>query len=275
MKQAFWKIPKEWVLEWGLTANEAILLADIVAWPTCSVDERAKRIGLTRKAVYKLIERVQNCNQSTQLLCNQSIQPFVTKVHKKCNQSTQKIVTKVHIPPHPPIIEEYIEEREEHITSTNVDVPKADASAVKKKSRKKPPEELSLVHRCRMIFEKYYLQKKGDPYYYLGAQDAMAIKQILQKIRFHMPDDIKDDEQKQEENFEIFVSMICSSPKVENWIIDNLSLGTINSKFNQIYSQLKNGTASAKPTNRHQPKYSAEFLADIAAGLAGGPQDIG
>ena len=258
MKQAFWKIPKEWVLEWGLTANEAILLADIVAWPTCSVDERAKRIGLTRKAVYKLIERVQNCNQSTQLLCNQSIQPFVTKVHKKCNQSTQKVVTKVHIPPHPPIIEEYI-------TSTNVDVPKADASAVKKKSRKKPPEELSLVHRCRMIFEKYYLQKKGDPYYYLGAQDAMAIKQILQKIRFHMPDDIKDDEQKQEENFEIFVSMICSSPKVENWIIDNLSLGTINSKFNQIYSQLKNGTAAQQ---RQQSGITDDQIRSIAERVA-------
>ena len=90
-----------------------------------------------------------------------------------------------------------------------------------------------------------------------------------------MPDDEKDNEEKLEYNFQYFVNAICTSPHTSAWVMDNFSLPTINSKFNEIYSQLKNGTASAKPTNRHQPKYSAEFLADIAAGLAGGPQDIG
>ncbi len=80
-----------------------------------------------------------------------------------------------------------------------------------------------------------------------------------------MPDDIKDDEQKQEENFEIFVSMICSSPKVENWIIDNLSLATINSKFNQIYSQLKNGTAAQQ---RQQSGITDDQIRSIAERVA-------
>lgn len=265
--KAFWKIPKEWVKEWGLSGYEAIVLADIKAWDKpCTLYERAERCGISKNGVRKALENIaKKVPQSSTTEVPQSVQTKCHKVAQKSTQSGTKKVHKVAFPPHPPIIEEYIEEREEHITSTNVDVPKADASAVKKKSRKKPPEELSLVHRCRMIFEKYYLQKKGDPYYYLGAQDAMAIKQILQKIRFHMPDDIKDDEQKQEENFEIFVSMICSSPKVENWIIDNLSIATINSKFNQIYSQLKNGTAAQQ---RQQSGITDDQIRSIAERVA-------
>ena len=62
----------------------------------------------------------------------------------------------------------------------------------------------------------------------------------------------------------------------DNFQIDRWSPEYTSKKFDELFRKvMTNGTASAKPTNRHQPKYSAEFLADIAAGLAGGPQDIG
>ena len=103
MKQAFWKIPKEWVLEWGLTANEAILLADIVAWPTCSVDERATRIGKPRQTVYNLLDNLQKCQKILQVVCKESLQHDVKKFDKKCKKSLQKSVKNFDIPPHPPI----------------------------------------------------------------------------------------------------------------------------------------------------------------------------
>lgn len=100
----------------------------------------------------------------------------------------------------------------------------------------------SLQHRCRLFFENAYEQKKGVKYYY-AAKDASALKQILGKIKFLMPQEEQNDEQKLEDNFQAFINTILFTNQLHNtWIIDNLSLSIINSKFNEIYSQLTHGT---------------------------------
>lgn len=100
----------------------------------------------------------------------------------------------------------------------------------------------SIQHRCRLFFESAYEQKKGVKYYY-AAKDASALKQILGKIKFLMPQEEQNDEQKLEDNFQAFINTILFTNQLHNtWIIDNLSLSIINSKFNEIYSQLTHGT---------------------------------
>lgn len=142
------------------------------------------------------------------------------------------------------------------ITSTIVDVPSENASAGKKKNlsviKEKKEKKYSAAHRCRLAFEQQYLQFKGEEYYY-AAKDANAVKQLIDKIKTKMSDDLKENEDELVQNFTVFIQAIIHSGKVERWILDNLSLPVINSKFNEIYSQLKNGTAKQpNPADIHR-----------------------
>lgn len=134
----------------------------------------------------------------------------------------------------------------EEVTSTVVDVPSENALAGKKKNlsviKEKKEKKYSAAHRCRLAFEQQYLQFKGEEYYY-AAKDASAVKQLIDKIKTKMPDDLKENEDELVQNFTVFIQAILHGGKVERWILDNLSLPVINSKFNEIYSQLKNGAA--------------------------------
>lgn len=145
-----------------------------------------------------------------------------------------------------------IESKEKiEITSTNVDVPQSGGREKK----------YTITHRCRLVFEQQYLQKKGEEYYYTP-KDAQAIKQLLNKIKSKMPDEEKDNEESLETNFTAFIQAILNSGKVEKWVLDNLSLPVINSKFNEIYAQLKNGTSRQQPNNGSDPncRISRDFI---------------
>lgn len=280
--KAFWKIPKEWVHEWGLSGNEALLLADIIDWPNCTSEERARRIGVSKRGVLKMMERLKNGEQSAPLLGEQSAPSLVNKVHrKKCShgeQSSPKTVNKVHqngeqsaLPPYNPLYIEEQEEQEKNITLDKSNVPNADASAGKKTSQKKEkkeePKVYTIQHRCRTFFENIYEQKKGDKYYY-AAKDAAALKQLLNKIKFLMPEEQKTDEAKLEENYQIFINTIFHSKILGAWITDNLSLPIINDKFNEIYSQLKNGKSSSNAADNFHVFGSRNITPDILAEFA-------
>jgi len=142
------------------------------------------------------------------------------------------------------------ENYKQNVTSTIVDVPH-DGGKEKK---------YTITHRCRLVFEQQYLQKKGEEYYYTP-KDAQATKQLIDKIKSKMPDEEKDNEESLETNFTAFIQAILNSGKVEKWVLDNLSLPVINSKFNEIYAQLKNGT-SRQPNNGSDPncRISRDFI---------------
>lgn len=123
----------------------------------------------------------------------------------------------------------------------------------------------SMQHRCRLFFESAYEQKKGVKYYY-AAKDASALKQILGKIKFLMPPEEQNDEQKIEDNFQAFINTILFTNHLHNtWIIDNLSLSIINSKFNEIYSQLTHGTTRQQTYRQQRGGVSDEYIRNLAA----------
>ena len=110
----FWKIDKTWVQEWGLTGNEALLLADLLTWE-CGMTERAQRLGVDRSGIYttlgKLTEKVlkistPECRKIQQMLLKISTPECRKNQHKR----VEKINTVSNIEEH---IEEHIEEREE------------------------------------------------------------------------------------------------------------------------------------------------------------------
>ena len=152
-----------------------------------------------------------------------------------------------HIPPADKQYQQYnntTNNTNNNVTSTIVNVPSENASAGKEKNisviKEKKEKKYTIIHRCRLAFEQHYLQKKGEQYYY-EAKDANAIKHIIDKIKSKLPEEDKNNEDAIAFNFDAFIQAILNSGRVEKWIIDNFSLPVINSKFNEIYSQLKNG----------------------------------
>ena len=110
----FWKIEKTWVQEWGLTGNEALLLADLLDWE-CGVTERAQRLGVDRSGIYstlgKLTKKVlkistPECRKIQQIVLKKSTQACRKNQHKR----VEKINTVSNIEEH---IEEHKGERED------------------------------------------------------------------------------------------------------------------------------------------------------------------
>ena len=147
-------------------------------------------------------------------------------------------------------------------------MPNADASAGKKTSQKKKKRGAESVHYTASVpdvFETIYEQKKGDKYYY-AAKDAAALKQLLNKIKFLMPEGA---EERRGENWKK-TSKSSSTPSSNSkilgaWITDNLSLPIINDKFNEIYSQLKNGKSSSNTADNFHVFGSRNITPDILA----------
>lgn len=94
----------------------------------------------------------------------------------------------------------------------------------------------------RDIFERWYENTVGVPYYWTG-KDAAHAKQIAAKILFLIKKkEEKDGKQNRNDEreyksdivsgFEYFLSIIR-----DPWIMDNLSMAIINSKFNEIIAK--------------------------------------
>ena len=233
------------------------------------MQERAERCFLTKEGVRKVILKLNEKGYpvSTKLTENGNIVDgkVSTKLTKSVNKVDENQKEKKKRPPTPPIKKK--KKKIEEVTPNGV----SDANAPT--SKKEEPKVYALQHRCREFFEKIYEQKKGDKYYY-AAKDAAALSQLLNKIKFLMPENEKNNEARLEENFQIFINTIFCSKILDAWIIDNISIPLINNKFNEIYSQLKNGNSNN--TNRrevgskHQPQYSAEFMAELYADITSG-----
>ena len=110
----FWKIDKTWVQEWGLTGNEALLLADLLTWE-CGMTERAQRLGVTRQRLYVTVDRLtEKLSQNVTPECHKMLQLLSQNVTHRCHKMLHNNVTNCdtvsNIEEH---IEEHIEEREE------------------------------------------------------------------------------------------------------------------------------------------------------------------
>ena len=87
----FWKIEKTWVQEWGLTGNEALLLADMLDWE-CGVKERAQRLGVDRSRLYTTLEKLtEKVLQNATPECCKMQQIVLQNATKKCCKMQHRI----------------------------------------------------------------------------------------------------------------------------------------------------------------------------------------
>lgn len=114
--------------------------------------------------------------------------------------------------------------------------------------KKSEPKEIN--SKARFLFEEYFRKTFSNSYYWT-AKDAGAMSQLLNKLKFQREQkqmDVSDD------SLLYALQYLLSSIK-EGWIFDNFSVTNINSKFNEIISQARNG--SNRKTDTEPDKSSA------------------
>lgn len=134
-------------------------------------------------------------------------------------------------------------------TNKNDKKEKNDNNDKKKDLPKKTPAS-NLQNELRLIFEEHYLTTKNIKYYYTG-KDAGNLKQIINKIKNASAKESPADEDIIN-GFKYILNNIQ-----DTWILDNLDLSILNSKFTIILSQLKNGK---QPITNGKPKFDPNAM---------------
>ena len=122
--------------------------------------------------------------------------------------------------------------------------------------KKNKPKEIN--SKARLLFEQHFRETFGADYYWT-AKDAGAMSQLLNKLKFQREQkkmDVSDD------SLLYALQYLLSSVK-EGWIFDNFSVTNINSKFNEIISQARNGSNRKTDT---EPDESSASIQSIVFG---------
>lgn len=137
-----------------------------------------------------------------------------------------------------------------------------DTNSKKEKNNILPPNPLKgegINKKARTLFEDYFNDTFSSSYYWT-AKDAGNMKQLLQKITFSreqkkMP--IDDDSM-------MYALKSLLSSINEGWIFENFSVANINSKYNEIVSQAKNGKTnrSTSPSKQEANEYAMQVLTE-------------
>lgn len=122
-----------------------------------------------------------------------------------------------------------------------------------------PPKGEGINKKARSLFEDYFNDTFSSSYYWT-AKDAGNMKQLLQKITFSreqkkMP--IDDDSM-------MYALKSLLSSINEGWIFENFSVANINSKYNEIVSQAKNGKTNRNTRSDKQEanEYAMQVLTE-------------
>ena len=293
-----WKIEKEWVAVWGLTGNEALILADILQHPEATLGEREQRTHMTKRGIMKIVKRLKGGEQSSLLIGEQSSplggeqssplggeQSSPKKGNKVHHKKMQK-VNKVHRstpPPYnniiiednntpPTIISNTISENNNNdkgltIVSPNDEKQKSKNENAKKAKKKYSIEEQKFHGELKEIFCEEWQKKHGEEFYW-GAEAMSATIRIAAQIKFYMPEEEKEDKEKLKYNFRFFIQKIFTSG--DEWIQNNATPQLINRKFNEIYTTLKNGKSNGNSGNTtHSNGISADYITRTLQEAAG------
>lgn len=114
------------------------------------------------------------------------------------------------------------------------------ASALDSKDEKKtvpktkPKKEQSIVTKGRKIFELYFEKKTSEKYYWKAA-DGAQMKRLLNQLKFSrtnkgMP--VSDEDL-------LYALQIFLDKITDNWMLSNLSVPNISSKYNELVAQAK------------------------------------
>ena len=138
---------------------------------------------------------------------------------------------------------------------------------------KKPQKEPTPCHRGRQIFEAYFLELYGEPYYW-QAKDAKAMNSILKKIAFarsHRTVPLPTDNESLLKAWGEFLHLIDKT-----WIMNNFSVNKIDSQYNEIVSEMKNHKQNVTSNgNKYRkesgvPKYESKAAYESGFGSANG-----
>ena len=140
------------------------------------------------------------------------------------------------------------------------------------RERKKTVKEYSPCHKGRQIFEAFYLELYGEPYYW-QAKDAKAMNSILKKIayaRSHRAAPLPVDVDSLLKAWEEFLRRID-----KGWIMNNFSVNKIDSQYNEIISEIKNhqsNTSNGKNFRKESgvPRYASKDAYDTGFGATNG-----
>lgn len=106
------------------------------------------------------------------------------------------------------------------------------------------PEVKKLRADCKEKFISTYLEKTGTDYYWT-AKDATNLNQLISKVEFKVKE--KFDTSTPEKVLAGFSVLLLAI--TDTWLLANFSIPNINSKFNEIFTQIKsqkNGTDITK-----------------------------
>lgn len=124
------------------------------------------------------------------------------------------------------------------------EIPQIEVNRIKvKKIKVIPPEVKILRANCKQLFLDFYLNKKGDNYLW-DVIDGTNLPKLIAKIKNKIleksgTENCADSEI--EKGFDLILKNIN-----DEWVIDNLSLAIVNSKFNTIFSKIKNNAGTTK-----------------------------
>ncbi|WP_332457495.1 hypothetical protein [Petrimonas sp.] len=125
----------------------------------------------------------------------------------------------------------------------------------------KTPATLHTV--CKNLFIEKFRQLFGEEYYW-EAKDGANLNPIIKKIKFNREKkEMPIDDESISVAFSLFLDSIT-----DKWLLENFSIPNINSKFNEIISQAKNGRT--KQQNTRPSPSELEAAVEIGMALAAG-----
>lgn len=134
------------------------------------------------------------------------------------------------------------------LNSTN----KRKEKEIKENKRKEEYSEnkFSVSFEFKKIFEDFYFKATNENYYWTG-KDAAKVKPLSNKILFKIKEKSSAKKENYDEDivkgFKHLLSIIR-----DNWILSNLSMSIIDSKFNEIIAN-KNGKSIGTKTGQEHP----------------------
>ena len=104
----------------------------------------------------------------------------------------------------------------------------------KSKPKSKPKKEPTLVTKAKNIFEPYFEKKTGEKYYWKAA-DGAQMKRLLSQLKFSRQNKgLSVEDEDLLTTLQIFLDKIT-----DNWMLSNLSVSNISSKYNELVAQAR------------------------------------
>lgn len=253
----YWKIEKEWVQEWGLTATECIVLADCLSWQGgdgrgVTQAERAERCGMkprmlryTFKSIMDKVEKRQDIATE----CRQKIATSIGKIlphkaAKNCHIKRQDIATSPHTPYNN--VEEQEEKEERCETRTHVcDYKKEIFDGIVR----------GWAEHYRNTFGREFTQTSSFP------AEVNAMVPVVKKLME------ADGYVPTEDTTAMYTVQLFSMlhKNADDWQFNNWSLGMIEKQINRLI-QNANGKRSTNKYAGTSDRMRASIAADLAAG---------